>query len=384
MAENFPKYAIKCIKIIESHGFEAWFVGGCVRDMLLNRPFYDIDIATNALPEDVTKIFPHTVPTGIKHGTVTVILDGKNIEVTTYRSDGLYSDNRHPENVKFEKNIDSDLSRRDFTVNAFAYHYNDKLIDLFGGMDDLKSKVIKCVGAPEERFKEDALRILRCYRFACTLGFSIEKGTEKAAINLGKLIQNVSGERILAELKKLITGKSFDGFKRFLNNGLLEFCGIGKLKGNIDGILSIDASYRLPVFLMLTEFSFEKFKKILKPDNVLITSIKALGEMRLGETPKTKKDVKLLLYKYSKDNVLIYFEYLKAVGIDTGSIYSLLSEIEAKGEPYLVSHLKIKGDDLLKLGITGKELGERLNKLCLFVIENPEKNNRDDLLKFNH
>ena len=383
MAENFPKYAINCIKTIEDHGFEAWFVGGCVRDMLLNRPFYDIDIATNALPQEIIRIFPHTVPTGIKHGTVTVVLDNKNIEVTTYRSDGLYNDNRHPEQVKFEKNIENDLSRRDFTINAFAYN-NDKIIDLFGGMNDLENKVIKCVGVPEERFKEDALRILRCYRFACTLGFRIDKETEKAAIKFGGLIENVSGERILVELKKLVTGNNFNGIKNFINKGLLEFCGIGKLKGDISDISSVSSSYRLPVFLMLTQFDSDQFKKVLKPDNALMSNITALSQMITLNTPKTKKDIKLLLYKFSLENVLIYFEYLKTQGIDTKNIYSLLNEIEVNHEPYLVSHLKIKGDDLKSLGFTGKELGERLNELCLFVIESPEKNNKSDLLKFNH
>ena len=383
MAENFPKYAINCIKTIEDHGFEAWFVGGCVRDMLLNRPFYDIDIATNALPQEIIRIFPHTVPTGIKHGTVTVVLDNKNIEVTTYRSDGLYNDNRHPEQVKFEKNVENDLSRRDFTINAFAYN-NDKIIDLFGGMNDLENKVIKCVGVPEERFKEDALRILRCYRFACTLGFCIDKETEKAAIKFGGLLENVSGERILVELKKLVTGNNFNGIKNFINKGLLEFCGIGKLKGDISGISSVFSSYRLPVFLMLTQFDADKFKKVLKPDNALMSNITALSQMITLNTPKTKKDIKLLLYKFSLENVLIYFEYLKTQGFDTKDIHSLLNEIEVNHEPYLVSHLKIKGDDLKSLGFTGKELGERLNELCLFVIENPEKNNKSDLLKFNH
>ena len=384
MAEKFPIYAINCIKTIESHGFEAWFVGGCVRDMLLNRPFYDIDIATNALPEDIIKMFDHTIPTGIKHGTVTVVLDDNNIEITTYRSDGLYNDNRHPENVKFETNIKNDLSRRDFTVNALAYHYSGKLIDLFGGMNDLKNMVIKCVGMPEERFKEDALRILRCYRFASTLGFSIHEATEKAAIGLGELVRNVSGERILVELKKLTSGKSFDAFAKFVNKGLLEFCGIGKLKNNIDTLLTSNTSYRLPVFLMLTEFDIQKFKDILKPDNALLSSIKALKEMAINEVPQNKRDIKLLLYKYSKENVIIYFEYLKVLGIDTNNIFCLLEEIEANNEPYLLNHLNVNGNDLIKLGFSGKELGRKLHELCLLVIENPEKNNKSDLLKFNH
>ena len=386
MAKNFPLYAINCINTIENHGFEAWFVGGCVRDMLLGRAFDDIDIATNALPQDIMKIFGHTIPTGIEHGTVTVVLDKKTIEVTTYRSDGIYDDNRHPNSVVFEKNIESDLSRRDFTINAFALNSKDKIIDIFGGREDLDNKLIRCVGDAEKRFSEDALRILRGYRFSCTLGFDIEKSTLEAALKLGDLVQNISGERILGELKKLITGDNFKLFIDFINRGFLEFCGIGTIRENLDLLSALEKSWRLrlPILLALSNVDTEKFLSVLKPDKSLINSANILKEMSTLDIPITKKDIKLLLFKYSKEKVIMYFEYLKVLGKDTHNLYLSLEEIERNCEPYLVSHLAIKGEDLIKIGIKGKEIGETLNSLCLYVIENPSKNEPSHLLKFNH
>ncbi len=386
MAKNFPEYAINCIKTISDHGFEAWFVGGCVRDMLLGRPFDDVDIATNALPCDIMKIFEHTIPTGINHGTVTVILDNKAIEVTTYRSDGSYDDNRHPSNVVFETDINSDLSRRDFTINAFALNSKEKIIDLYGGKEDLDNKIIRCVGDPEKRFLEDALRILRAYRFSSTLNFSIEKNTLNASLKLGKLIEKISGERILAELKKLVTGDNLSCFVDFVNHGFLEFCGIGHIKENINLLADLKRSWeiRLPIFFATSHMDIEKIISVLKPDKNLITTLKALQKMSVLDIPATKSDIKLLLYKFSKENVIIYFEYLKVLRVDTKPLYALLDEIDKNCEPYLISHLSVNGDDLIKSGIKGKAIGEKLNELCLYVIENPSKNTPGQLLKFNH
>lgn len=386
MAKNFPLYAINCIKTIESHGFEAWFVGGCVRDMLLGREAFDIDIATNAMPWDVMKIFEHSIPTGIDHGTVTVVLDSNTIEVTTYRSDGKYDDNRHPNSVVFEKNIENDLSRRDFTINAFALNSKNEIIDIFGGKNDLDAKLIRCVGNAEKRFSEDALRILRGYRFCCTLGFDIEDSTLQAALKLGKSVENISGERILAELKKLITGSNFKHFLDFVNNGFLEFCGIGAINTDLKVFTDLEKSWelRLPIFLTLSVLDLSKFISVLKPDKSLINSIKALQEMSSLDLPVTKKDIKLLLFKYAREHVIMYLEYLKVLGVDTKNLYLSLKQIEENQEPYLISHLAIKGEDLMNIGITGKEIGKTLNSLCLYVIENPSKNNTDDLLKFNH
>lgn len=168
------------IKTLERAGFEARYVGGCVRDTLLNRPIHDWDIASQALPEDVMHLFAHCVPTGLKHGTVTVLLDGVSAEVTTYRLDGAYHDGRHPDGVRFVRSLADDLARRDFTINAMAMDESGAITDLFGGRDDLTRHVIRCVGDPETRFREDALRMLRAYRFAAQLGFSLDEQTQAA------------------------------------------------------------------------------------------------------------------------------------------------------------------------------------------------------------
>ena len=168
------------IKTLEDAGFEARYVGGCVRDTLLDRPIHDWDIASQALPEDVLRLFPHCVPTGIRHGTVTVLLDGVSAEVTTYRLDGAYHDGRHPDGVRFVRSLAEDLARRDFTINAMAMDESGAVTDLFGGREDLSRRVIRCVGEPETRFREDALRMLRAYRFAAQLGFSLDAQTQAA------------------------------------------------------------------------------------------------------------------------------------------------------------------------------------------------------------
>ena len=199
------------IETIEKAGFEAYQVGGCVRDFFMKRKCDDIDITTSAKPGDLEKILAENnikyIETGLKHGTVTAVFDGDNFEITTYRTDGEYIDNRHPENVSFVSNIDEDLSRRDFTINAIAYNPNkDEIVDLFGGRDDIENKKIKAVGDPDRRFKEDALRIMRAIRFSSTLGFEIEENTKAALFRNKELLKNVSAERIFTELSKLLLG----------------------------------------------------------------------------------------------------------------------------------------------------------------------------------
>ena len=199
------------IETIENAGFEAYQVGGCVRDFFMKRKCDDIDITTSAKPGDLEKILAENnikyIETGLKHGTVTAVFDGDNFEITTYRTDGEYIDNRHPENVSFVSNIDEDLSRRDFTINAIAYNPNkDEIVDLFGGREDIENKIIKAVGNPDKRFKEDALRIMRAIRFSSTLGFEIEENTKAALFRNKELLKNVSAERIFTELSKLLLG----------------------------------------------------------------------------------------------------------------------------------------------------------------------------------
>lgn len=214
---DMPKNVDIAINLLQSAGFEAYAVGGCVRDSLLSKTPNDWDITTSAKPEDMKSVFAdfHCIDTGIKHGTVTVVIDGEPLEITTFRLDGEYEDNRHPKSVTFTSNLGADLGRRDFTVNAMAYSKKTGTVDLFGGQNDLKNKIIRCVGDPDRRFNEDALRILRALRFASALDFEIEEKTAQSLLKNRALLGNISEERIAKELLKLVCGK---GAKRILTD----------------------------------------------------------------------------------------------------------------------------------------------------------------------
>lgn len=217
MTMDMPKNVDIAINLLQSAGFEAYAVGGCVRDSLLGKTPNDWDITTSAKPEDMKSVFAdfHCIDTGIKHGTVTVVIDGEPLEITTFRLDGEYEDNRHPKSVTFTSNLRADLGRRDFTVNAMAYSKKTGTVDLFGGQNDLKNKIIRCVGDPDRRFNEDALRILRALRFASALDFEIEEKTAQSLLKNRALLGNISEERIAKELLKLVCGK---GAKRILTD----------------------------------------------------------------------------------------------------------------------------------------------------------------------
>lgn len=214
---DMPKNVDIAINLLQSAGFEAYAVGGCVRDSLLSKTPNDWDITTSAKPENMKSVFAdfHCIDTGIKHGTVTVVIDGEPLEITTFRLDGEYEDNRHPKSVTFTSNLGADLGRRDFTVNAMAYSKKTGTVDLFGGQNDLKNGIIRCVGDPDRRFNEDALRILRALRFASALDFEIEEKTAQSLLKNRALLGNISEERIAKELLKLVCGK---GAKRILTD----------------------------------------------------------------------------------------------------------------------------------------------------------------------
>lgn len=217
MTMDMPKNVDTAINLLQSAGFEAYAVGGCVRDSLLGKIPNDWDITTSAKPEDMKSVFAdfHCIDTGIKHGTVTVVIDGEPLEITTFRLDGEYEDNRHPKSVTFTADLGADLGRRDFTVNAMAYSKKTGTVDLFDGQNDLKNKIIRCVGDPDRRFNEDALRILRALRFASALDFEIEEKTAQSLLKNCALLGNISEERIAKELLKLVCGK---GAKRILTD----------------------------------------------------------------------------------------------------------------------------------------------------------------------
>ena len=203
-------------------GHSAYCVGGAVRDLVLGKNPSDFDVTTSATPDEVKALFKKTIDTGIKHGTVTVLLNGESVEVTTFRSDGDYKDFRKPESVTLVKDVEKDLSRRDFTINALCYNHTEGLIDLFGGINDLENNVIRAIGNPEKRFNEDALRILRAVRFSAQLGFKIEEETKKAIKKCAPLVKNLSVERIIAEVDKIIMSDSPEHLKLLDDLGVLE------------------------------------------------------------------------------------------------------------------------------------------------------------------
>lgn len=207
---EIPRYAAAVLSALRAAGFEAYIVGGCVRDSIMGMAAHDYDVTTSALPQETERVFAgyRVIETGIKHGTVTVLSEGQPIEITTYRIDGEYHDGRHPDGVSFTRNLRDDLSRRDFTMNGIAYSPEEGFVDLFGGREDIERGVVRCIGEPEKRFGEDALRILRALRFAAVLGFSIEERTARAAVECAELLDRVSRERVFAELKKLLCGKN--------------------------------------------------------------------------------------------------------------------------------------------------------------------------------
>ena len=315
--KNKFKGAIDILKIFNQKGYEAYFVGGCVRDYLLGEDFSDIDITTNALPDEVKKVFRKSIDTGIQHGTVTILVNGDSYEVTTFRTEEDYTNHRSPEKVEFVSNLREDLDRRDFTINAMALDYNGKLFDYHNGDQDLNSKIIRTVNNPNERFYEDALRMLRAFRFSSKLGFEIENNTLNAIKRNAELIKFVSIERIVNEFKKLLAGKG--------NLRSLELLIDSKLNSYIPFFDEVDAvqnfsSYSfcqsLYILAKLNNISFEKLRD-LKLSNKEIKKIKEYERINLEFIDNTP--LELILYKYDKDDIhfiIGYFGYYDKKKID--------------------------------------------------------------------
>ena len=385
---KFPEYANKCIDIIISNGFEAYFVGGCVRDGLLGRKCDDIDITTSAKPEDIIKLFPHTIPTGIKHGTVTVIIDDHPIEVTTYRQEFGYNDSRHPDNVVFVSDLQADLSRRDFTINALACSKNGEIIDMFGGLDDLQLGIIRAVGNPEKRFDEDALRIIRAYRFASVLDFKIEENTKNAALKLANKITAISGERILEELKKSSSGRQPALICELISKSVFTKFGIySQIFSNeiFDRLSLVDIapSFLLAILISMCKHDTKLITENLKPDHTLLNIIKVLDEYSTAEIPSSKAEIRMMLFKHHILYIRMYFYYLFVTNkVTDKSLFELLDEILDNREPYRVSHLEIDGNDMMNIGFKGAEIKKNLEKALFAVIDGKVENSRESLLNY--
>ena len=317
---NFRKKFNGAIDVLEKFnkaGYEAYFVGGCVRDFLLGCEFSDIDITTNALPKEVKTIFRKSIDTGIQHGTVTILVDGESYEVTTFRTEDDYIDHRTPEKVEFVSNLRDDLDRRDFTINAMALDSKGNLYDYHNGKKDLTNKIIKTVNNPNERFFEDALRMLRAFRFSSKLGFEIEDSTLDAIKKNAELIKFVSVERITNEFKKLLAGI---GSKRSLE--LLLDSKLNTYIPFLSDIISfVDCSkytfcQSLYILTKLNNISFEKLRD-LKLSNKEIKKIKEYERINLEFLDN--RPLELILYKYDKDDIYFiveYFDYCDKKNID--------------------------------------------------------------------
>ncbi len=369
------------IETLQKNGYEAYAVGGCVRDMLNGDTPHDFDITTSAEPEAVISLFKKTVPTGIKHGTVTVIINGVPNEVTTYRTDGEYRDHRRPDSVIFVKSLREDLTRRDFTVNAMAYNKRDGLKDFFGGKQDIQNRILRAVGEPERRFYEDALRILRLFRFSSVLGFNIEENTLKAALGYAPTLKNVSAERIYSELLKTVCGKNPAALKPLTDIGGLGFLGLNTAPDY--GILPLlnSADTKLFAFLYSGGADVTAALDFLKVPNKTKKAARDMLTLLNMPLPVSKPEIKEMLYLTSPLSVENYFDYKAAYGENCENARNMLSEIIENAEPYKISDLKIRGEDLKKLGISGRETGEMLEAMRKYVIPDPTLNTKSRLLE---
>ena len=317
------------IKTLEDAGFEARYVGGCVRDTLLDRPIHDWDIASQALPEDVLRLFPHCVPTGIRHGTVTVLLDGVSAEVTTYRLDGAYHDGRHPDGVRFVRSLAEDLARRDFTINAMAMDESGAVTDLFGGREDLSRRVIRCVGEPETRFREDALRMLRAYRFAAQLGFSLDAQTQAA-------IRRLLGACIRAE------NADFSGLSALPKTPEARWTAAKLRCPAFD-----PAAFRLPAKLCrLIELTAQTWRE-----------------------GRTEAEWKRLIAEHGWETAHLQADLQRT---DT------VRQIELRGDCVTLRQLAVTGADFPTL--CGKDVGRMLHLLLVYALEHPDQNTKTQLL----
>ena len=436
MTINIPQKAEQILHILNEAGYEAYVVGGCVRDSILDRVPGDWDITTSALPEQVKELFHRTVDTGIQHGTVTVMMGKEGFEVTTYRVDGEYHDGRHPDAVTFTRSLEEDLKRRDFTINAMAYHPEHGLVDLFGGMEDINRKIIRCVGDPVERFTEDALRIMRAVRFAGQLGFSIEEKTKQAASKLASNLEKISAERIETEIRKLLLSNhpellraayelgitevvlpEFDAIMQTEQNTPHHFTNVGE--HTLKALELIPANKVLRYTMLLHDMGKPKMKTTdengrdhfkghgeeserianevlhrLKMDNDTIKKVTKLVKWHDVRTQPTPKAVRKAMNKLGEElyPLLLQVQYADTMAQSTyqreekleriHKVKVIYEQIIEEKQCFSIRNLAVNGKDLIAIGITqGKQIGEILNILLEDVLEEPSHNTKEYLLE---
>lgn len=430
---KLSKGALKAIEMLNNAGYEAYAVGGCVRDAIMDIEINDFDVTTSATPEEMQQVFKNerTYETGIKHGTITLVYENENVEITTYRVDGEYEDNRRPKAVEFTKSLTNDLKRRDFTMNAIVYNNNEGYIDLFGGIEDIKNKTIRAIGNPKDRFNEDALRILRAIRFASKLGFEIEESTKKAMLECKHLLHNISEERIAAEINKFVLGSNvkkaildhydilseiipeFEAMHNFdqrndwhiydvlthtavvventpqiahlrltallhdtgkVHTFTVDEKGIGHFYGHNDKSAEITENY-------LTKYKYDNFTKervykLVKVHDTPIEPDRILIKKRIN---RMGKDCFFDLIKIKRADNLA--QNLNKVRLDIIDEIEKIATDIINEDCFTLGSLKINGGDLIKNGFKpGKQLGNILNTLLEEVIEEKIPNEKEALL----
>lgn len=383
---SLPSSVLHAIRLLNNAGFEAFVVGGCVRDSLMGKQPTDWDITTSALPEQTVAVFAdyRTIDTGIQHGTVTVILENTPLEITTYRVDGSYSDGRHPDTVAFTRSLQEDLRRRDFTVNAMAYHPERGLVDPFGGQSDLADGIIRCVGAPSERFSEDALRILRAVRFSSVLGFTIDLDTADALRRLSSTLSRVSVERIATEFKKLLCGAEAVRVMAEHRDVIAVF--MPEISNCADFSLLSNARplphARLAALFYGADVSAtaaESALRRLRLDNQTIREASLLLSVRLQALSREDSCLLRLLNVVGPDLIFDYLD-IKSIGKETAQRVQQLLDMKAC---YQVSMLAVNGDDMIAAGVApGPAVGATLQALLYAVMEDACPNNKDALLAY--
>lgn len=430
---ELPRNIIFVLERLEEQGYEAYVVGGCVRNYLLGLPRKDFDVTTSASPDDIKRVFSDckTVETGIKYGTITVISEGEPVEITTYRIDGEYADCRRPDNVSFSASLEEDLKRRDFTINAMAYNPKTGIIDLFGGMTDLKNRVIRAIGNPDRRFNEDGLRILRALRFASCCGLEIERETAESIHRNCRLLEKIAPERISSELNKLICGdcgqvlrEFHDVFGVFLPE--IEKC-VGFLQHTryhnrdvfehtVAAVEAVEPIKGLRLAMLLhdigkpdyftlapdgtghfkghakgsTEIA-ESFMKRMKYDCETTQRVTTLVKYHDMVIENDERLIKRYLNRFGEE---MFFDIVKVhIADDSAKAPEFRSRIEKyhaaeetakeiirKKECFSLKNLEVKGNDIIEMGYKGAEIGKALEFLLTLVIENKCENKKDELL----
>lgn len=432
---KLPVDVANIIRILEEAGYEAYAVGGCVRDSILGREPSDWDITTSALPQQVKELFSHTIDTGLQHGTVTVMMHHVGYEVTTYRVDGEYEDSRHPKSVTFTRDLVEDLKRRDFTINAMAYNENAGIVDVFGGVQDLENKIVRAVGDPKERFTEDALRMMRAVRFAAQLGYEIEENTKNAICEMADTLKKISAERIQVELVKLIVSSHPEHMRLLYETGITKIIlpqfdrmmetqqnnphhcySVGEHSIKAMKEIRADKALRLTMLFhdmgkpdtkttdeqgidhfhghaSLSQKYAEKALKKLKFDNETLSTVSKLTYWHDYKIQTNKKGVRRALNKIGEPLFLRLLEVKKADTMAQSSykreqkleeikqIREIYEQIKKEGECFQLKDLAVTGQDLITLGMKpGPEIGKMLNKLLDIVIDDPKKNKKETLL----